>query len=591
MENSNIENIRHSLSHVLAMAVLELFPEAKLGIGPAVENGFYYDFDLPRNLAPADISKLEQKMREIINKDLPFEQSDIDKTEAKKLFKNQLYKIELIKDIPGEEVSIYTLGKRSLDSQTTLPRDDSSAVNFTDLCAGPHLDSTKELKEIGWKLDKIAGAYWRGSEKNKMLQRIYGLAFENKEGLNRYIEMTVEAEKRDHKKIGRDLDLFSFHPEAPGCPFWHKKGMILWNTLEQLGKDIRKKYGYIEIKTPLLAKNSLWITSGHWDHYKESMFSFDVDGETYCLKPMDCPFNIKIFQTGQRSYKELPIRYTEIGRVYRKEKSGELNGLLRVSEITQDDSHIFLREDQIKTEVGNLIEMVKEFYGKLGLIPDFFFSTRPDDFIGEISVWDKAEADLKESLDAKNIKYGTKEKDGAFYGPKIDVSAKDALGRSWQVATIQLDFQLPGRFKCEYIDEEGKCKTPVMIHAAVFGSFERMIGILTEHYAGAFPAWLAPVQVIVLPIAERHNEYAEKISKTLEHAGIRVQTDNRNESIGKKIRESEMQKVPFMLIVGDKEMDAGKVAVRKYGQNHAERGEGDEGVMDISEIIHSLNNL
>jgi threonyl-tRNA synthetase len=362
-------------------------------------------------------------------------------------------------------------------------------------------------------------------------------------------------------------------------PYWHEKGMILWNTLEKFGKELRKKYGFIEIKTPILAKNSLWITSGHWDHYKDGMFTFEVDGDTYGVKPMDCPFNIQIYKTKQRSYRDLPIRYTEIGRVFRNEKSGELNGLLRVQEITQDDSHILLREDQVKEEIINLLNMVKEYYKALGIAPEFFLATRPDEgYIGEIKTWDKAENDLREALADQKIEYGMKDRDGAFYGPKIDVNIKDALGRSWQVATIQLDFQLPGRFNCEYIDEESKPNTPVMIHAAVFGSFERMIGILLEHFAGALPLWLAPTQVIILPIADRHIDHCKKIQNELFDADIRVDLDNRSETIGKKIREAELQKIPFMLIVGDKEIEAEKVAVRKYG-------EGDKGQMDVKELI------
>lgn len=566
MEKFEIEKSRHSLSHILAAAVLDMFPEAKLGIGPAIDNGFYYDFDLPRTLIPEDLPILEKKMRELINKNYQFEQYDEPREKAIEFVEkiNQPYKVELAKELPDKELSFYKFD------------------NFVDLCKGPHVDNTTVLKDIGWKLDKIAGAYWRGDEKKPMLQRIYGLAFETKEELKKYEELMLEAAKRDHKKLGRDLDLFSFHPEAPGMPFWHEKGMILWNTLEHFGKKLRKEYGFIEIKTPILAKNCLWITSGHWDHYKESMFTFALDDEIYGVKPMDCPFNIKIYQTKQRSYRELPIRYTEIGRVFRKEKSGELNGLLRVQEITQDDSHIFLREDQVKDEIVNLLDMVKEYYKALNLKPEFFLSTRPEDYMGEISTWDKAEEDLRDALAAEKIEYDIKEKDGAFYGPKIDVNIKDALGRSWQVATIQLDFQLPGRFNCEYIAEDGKAETPVMIHAAVFGSFERMIGILIEHFGGAFPVWLAPIQAMILPIADRHNEYAQKVVMQLKEAGVRAEIDERSESIGKKIREAELQKIPFMLIVGDKEMAAKKVAIRQYS-------EGDKGQIEIEQLMKEIN--
>lgn len=564
-EKGNIEIMRHSLSHVMAAAVLEMFPEAKLGIGPAIENGFYYDFDLPRTLIPEDLPILKDRMKAIIKQDLPFEKVEIKVSEAiDRLAKSeQNYKLELIEDLKAageDKVSLYKTGE------------------FFDLCKGPHVENTSELKDVGWKLDKIAGAYWKGDEKNKMLQRIYALAFESKNELDDYLKMREEAEKRDHKRIGVDQDLFSFHPECPGMPFWHEKGMVIWNQLEAFGKSLRKKAGYIEIKTPILAKNSLWVTSGHWDHYRDGMFTFELDNDTYGIKPMDCPFNILIYKTKQRSYRDLPMRFTEIGRVYRKEKSGELNGLLRVQEITQDDSHILMREDQVEEEIGRLIEMTKEFYAKLGLVPSFYLSTRPDDYIGEISVWDKAEDDLKKALKKKEIDYELKEKDGAFYGPKIDVDVKDALGRSWQVATIQLDFQLPGRFGCVYIADNGEKKVPVMIHAAIFGSFERMTGILLEHYAGALPVWLAPVQVIILPISDKHLDYANKVFGELQTSQVRVELDDRTESIGKKIREAEMQKIQYMLIVGDKEIEAKKVAVREYGA-------GDQGQKSIEDLL------
>jgi threonyl-tRNA synthetase len=564
-EKFDIETARHSLSHVLAAAVMDLFPGAKIGMGPAIENGFYYDFDMVTPFVPSDIAKIEKKMREIINRNFPIEKSTEDKKDAIKFFEKavQPYKVELIKGLEGETVTFYKLD------------------DFVDLCKGPHVASTGELKNLGWKLDKIAGAYWKGDEKNKMMQRIYALAFETKEELQKYEEMLIEAAKRDHKNLGKQMDLFSFHPECPGMPFWHEKGMILWNVLENYGKSLRKKYGYVEIKTPEIAKNSLFITSGHWDHYKESMFSFEVNNETYCIKPMDCPLDIKIYQTKPRSYKELPMRYTEIGRVYRHEKSGELNGLFRVQQITQDDSHIFLTEDQVTDEIANLLQIVKEYYKTLSLVPEFFLSTRPEDFMGEIQTWDKAEKDLKKALDREKIKYGIKEKDGAFYGPKIDVNIADSLGRSWQVATIQLDFQLPGRFVCEYIDEKGEMRTPVMIHAAIFGSFERMIGILLESYGGNLPVWLAPIQAIVLPIADRHTKYAKEIEKQFLEAGVRLEIDERTESIGRKIRDAEMQKIPYMLIIGDKEIDAKKIAVRKYGH-------GDKGQVEIEKLAKEI---
>jgi threonyl-tRNA synthetase len=523
-----------------------MFPEAKLAIGPAIENGFYYDFELPRTLIPEDLPLLEEKMRQIINAKYAITQYDEPKEKALEFLKkiDQPYKIELANDIEDKTLSFYKFD------------------NFVDLCAGPHVESTGDLKNIGWKLDKIAGAYWRGDEKNKMLQRIYGLAFETKKEMDEYLANREEAEKRDHKKLGREMDLFSFHAEAPGMPFWHEKGMLIWNALEIFGKKLRKENNFVEIKTPILAKNSLWIKSGHWDHYQDSMFHFELDKETYCLKPMDCPFNIKIYQTKSRSYKDLPIRFTEIGHCHRHEKSGELNGLLRVQEVTQDDSHIFATEDQIKNEISTLLKMVKSYYKSMTLEPKFFLSTRPDDFMGEIKTWDKAEKELKETLEEEGLDYQIKEKDGAFYGPKIDVDIKDALGRAWQVATIQLDFQLPGKFDCEYIDDGGNKKVPVMIHAAIFGSFERMIGILLEHMGGNLPVWMTPVQVAILPVADKHIEFAQKIAKDLSDKNIRVEVDVRSESVGRKIRDAELQKVPFIIVLGDKEIESGKLAVR-----------------------------
>ncbi|HCP08726.1 MAG TPA: threonine--tRNA ligase, partial [Candidatus Moranbacteria bacterium] len=419
-------------------------------------------------------------------------------------------------------------------------------------------------------------------EKNKQLQRIYGLAFESKEKLVEYLHMMEEAEKRDHKKLGRELDLFSFHPEAPGSAFWHPKGMIIWNELEKFGKSIRKKYGNLEIQTPQLAKSILWKTSGHWDHYKDDMFYFDVEKETYCLKPMDCPFNIKIYQTRQRSYKELPIRYTEIGRVMRNEKSGQLNGLLRVRTITQDDAHIFAMESQVEEEIVSLLKMVKEYYQVFGIEPEFYLSTRPDNFLGEIPTWDKAETDLKNALSKEKIKYELKEKDGAFYGPKIDIDMKDALERRWQLATIQLDFQLPQRFELEYVTSDGSRQVPVIIHAAIFGSLERFMGILIEHTGGNLPIWLSPIQAVVIPVSEENfGAYAKTVETRLIASGIRTEIDNSKESLGKKIRDAEKQKIPYMLVVGQKEMESDSVAIRR-------RGDKKQDVMKVDEFVEKI---
>lgn len=570
---NEIEIMRHSISHVLAAAVLQMFPEAKFGVGPAVENGFYYDFDLPRTLIPEDLPILEEKMKDIIKSNYKFERVDTTIEEAEKDFKElgQGYKLELINDLKNEgnkKVSLYRTG------------------SFVDLCSGPHIDSTGEIKSDAFKLMRISGAYWKNDESNKQLQRIYGVAFESKKDLKKHLQMIEEAQKRDHKKIGRELDLFSFHSEAPGSAFWHPKGMAMWNELEQLGKSIRKKYNYLEIQTPILAKNNLWQVSGHWDHYKDSMFYFDQNDETYCLKPMDCPFNIKIYETKQRSYKDLPIRYTEIGRVLRNEKSGELNGLFRVQHITQDDSHIFLTENQIEKEISILLKMVKEYYKIFGIEPKLYLSTRPEDFIGKKEDWDQAEKDLENALKKEKLNYDIKEGDGAFYGPKIDIDIKDALGRPWQLATIQLDFQLPQRFNLEYIGNDGQKKTPILIHAAVFGSLERFIGIMTEHYAGVFPTWLSPIQTKIIPVSEeKFGDYAKEINDELIAAGVRSEIDDSAESLGKRIRDAEKQKIPYMLVVGEKEVGSKSVTIRKHGSKNQESKPAKEFIKEITEEI------
>ncbi len=567
-----LEILRHSTAHVLAAAVLEMFPEAKFGIGPAIENGFYYDFDLPRTLIPEDLEILEEKMKKIIKANYPFEKEEISAKNALEHFKKlgQDYKIELIKDLEKENVKTVSVYKTN---------------NFVDLCTGPHLDSTGEINADAIKLTKISGAYWKGDEKNKQLQRIYGVAFETKKGLNEYLKNMEEAETRDHKKIGKELDLFSFHPEAPGSAFWHPKGMIIWNELEQLGKSIRGKYGFQEVQTPILAKRRLWEISGHWEHYQDSMFHFEQDKDKYAVKPMDCPFNILIYKEKQKSYKDLPIRYTEIGRVFRNEKSGELNGLLRVRQVTQDDSHIFCVKEQVEKEIATLIKMAREYYHCFGIEPRFYFSTRPENFMGEIKDWNEAEKSLENALKKEKVKYEVKEKDGAFYGPKIDIDIKDSLGRSWQLATIQLDFQLPQRFSIEYVGKDGKKKTPVMIHAAIFGSFERFIGIITEHFAGAFPLWLSPVQVVIIPVSEKYNDYAKKIHSQLLASGIRVDLRDESETLGKRISDSEKQKIPYMLVVGEKEMKDSSVAVRTHGDKKQEVMKIDSFVEKIKKVI------
>ncbi|GBE16399.1 threonine--tRNA ligase 2 [bacterium BMS3Abin15] len=584
------ETLRHSTAHVLAAAVLEMFPEAKFAIGPATENGFYYDFDLPRTLIPEDLDILEEKMKKIVKENHPFRKKNISIKNAADHFKKakQPYKVQLIKDLkkPARNATHSVAGGGKNKTITVY-----KSGPFVDLCSGPHLDSTGEINAKAIKLTKISGAYWKGDESEKQLQRIYGVVFNDKKELKKYLHMLKEAEKRDHKKLGKELDLFSIHPEAPGSPFWHPRGMIIWNELEKFGKSLRKNYAYQEIQTPQLAKNTLWKTSGHWQHYKDSMYHFDIDKETYCLKPMDCPFNIKIYQTRQRSYKELPIRYTEIGRVLRKEKSGELNGLLRVNAITQDDAHVFLIENQVESEIKTMLKMVKEYYGVFGLDPQFYLATRPDDYMGDIKTWNKAEKDLVSALKKEKIKYEIKEKDGVFYGPKIDVDMKDALGRRWQMATIQLDFQLPKRFEAEYIDNAGEKKTPVLIHAAIFGAFERFIGVLLEHFGGKLPLWLSPVQVEIIPVSDKFNKYAEKINAELLKNNVRSEINNRAESLGKRISESEKQKIPYMLVVGEKEVKSNSVNIRLRDNkklSDAKDRAGKQTVMKLDKFVEKV---
>lgn len=575
MENKKekLNILRHSASHVLAAAILEMFPEAKFGIGPNTEDGFYYDFDLPRTLIPEDLPILEEKMHAIIKQNFPFERQEISVKKALELFEKaeQNYKVELIKDLIKtekiKEVSIYKSGP------------------FVDLCRGPHIDSTGEIKADAFKLLKIAGAYWRGSEKNKMLQRIYGTAFDGKKELEEYLKRIEEAEKRDHRKIGKEMDLFSFHEVAPGMPFFHPKGVIIYNELKNFWLAAQKKFSYDYILCPSMLNVSIWKQSGHWDHYKDDMYFIraEKDEKEYALRPMDCPGAILIYNNSLRSYRELPLRYAEPGLITRKEKSGQLNGLFRVQQFTQDDAHIFLAEEQIEEEIKNIIALVDEIYRPFGLKYKAFLSTRPDDFMGDKSSWEKAEAALKNVLDqiygSKN--YGLKEKDGAFYGPKIDYQLEDAIGRTWQCATIQLDFQMPGKFNCRFIDSESKEQVPVLIHRTIMGSFERFLGILTEHYAGAFPVWLAPEQVWILPIASRHEEYANKIADELKETNIRVIVKNESETVGKKIRTGELQKIPYLLVVGDKEIEANSVAVR-------ERSKGDLGTMKVDKFIEKI---
>lgn len=556
-----IQTKRHSLSHILAIAVLEMFPEAKLAIGPAIEDGFYYDFELPRTLIPEDLPILEEKMKKIIESNIPFEKGEIGVGEALDMFKkvNQDYKVELIYDLKSEKhankVSLYKTGK------------------FVDLCAGPHIESAGEIQEGSFKLSKIAGAYWKGDEKNKMLQRIYGVAFETKTELEEYLKMREEAEKRDHRKLGKELDLFSFHSEAPGIPFFHPKGAIIYHELKEFWMEAQKEFNYDVVLCPSMLDVSIWKKSGHWDHYKDDMYfvRFDEDGKEFALRPMDCPGAILIFNNSQKSYRDLPLRYAEPGLITRKEKSGQLGGLMRVQQFVQDDAHIFISEEQIKNEIKNVISLVDKIYKPFGLEYKAYLSTRPDDFMGNIALWNKAENFLKEILqEIYGDDYGLKEKDGAFYGPKIDYQLKDCLGRTWQCATIQLDFQMPLKFDCKFINKDGKEEIPVLIHRTIMGAFERFMGILIEHFAGAFPLWLSPEQVHVLPVSEKHLEYAKKVCNKLKENNIRTVLKGTDETLGKRIRQSEKEKVPYMLVVGKKEIENKTVAVRERQKNKQE---------------------
>ena len=557
----------HTTAHVMAQAVKRLFPDAKLTIGPAIEHGFYYDFDIEKPFSEDDLAKIEDEMRKIIKEDLKLERFELPRDEAIKLMKenNEDYKVEIIEELPeGEVISFYKQG------------------DFTDLCRGPHLPSTGCIKAI--KLLSSSGAYWRGDEKNKMLQRIYGISFPKQSELDEYLNMIEEAKKRDHRKLGKELDLFFFDETAPGMAYWLPKGFKMMNILIDFWRKEHEKRGYMEFSGPQLNSSELWKTSGHWDHYKEDMFVLtDSDGKEQALKPMNCPNAIKIFASKLRSYKDLPLRFNDIDVIHRNEKSGQLNGLFRVRMFRQDDAHNFITEEQIGSEIKDIIEIAKYLYGIFGLEFELTLSTRPDDFMGDIELWNKAEENLREVLDelCGEGKYRINEGDGAFYGPKIDIQMKDCLGREWQMGTVQVDFQLPLRFNLSYIDSNGEKKTPILIHRALFGSFERFIGIITEHFAGAFPVWLAPVQVKILPISDNQKDYAEEIKEKLEANGIRVELDERQEKIGYKIREAQLEKVPYMLILGEKEAEAKNLGVRT-------RKDGDIGAFEFNDFLNKV---
>ena len=550
MENEEMEMIgRHSRAHGMAKAIMKLYPKTKLTIGPAIEDGFYYDFDTAESFTEDVLPKIEKEMKNIISHNEKFVRREVSKAEALEMFKDNEYKTELINELPENEViSVYYLGD-----------------DFVDLCRGPHVESTGKLQNFGYKLAKINGAYWRGNEKNKMLQRVYAYAFKDKKQLADYLNMLEEAKKRDHRKLGREQELFFFDETAPGMAYWLPKGFTILNTLINFWRDEHQKRGYQEFSGPQLNSSILWKTSGHWDHYKEDMYVLkDSDGKEQALKPMNCPNSIKVFASKMRSYKDLPLRFNDVDVIHRNEKSGQLNGLFRVRMFRQDDSHNYITEDQIGSEIKEIIKIADYIYGVFGLDYQLTLSTRPQDFMGEIETWNKAESDLRAVLDELCGKgnYRVNEGDGAFYGPKIDIKMKDCLGREWQMGTVQLDFQLPMRFGITYVDAEGEKKTPIMIHRAILGSFERFIGIITEHFAGAFPLWLSPVQVVVAPLTDRNAEYAKSVYEKLQAAGIRVELDDRNEKIGYKIRESQLMKNPYFLILGDEEQNNQTISYR-----------------------------
>ncbi len=557
--------LNHSTSHIMAEAIKNVFPDAKFAIGPSIKNGFYYDFETQKNVSVEDLPLIEKDMERIIKEDYKFKKSEVSKEEAKKIFKGNPYKIELIDGIEGKKVSIYSSG------------------NFIDLCSGPHIPSTGKVK--AFKLLSIAGAYWRGNEKNKMLVRIYGIAFFSSEELKKYMKRLDLAKRSDHRKIGRDLDLFSFVDEAPGFPFFHPNGMVLMNTILEYWKEEHAKEGYKEIKTPILLSNKLWKTSGHWDNYKENMYFVKIDENDFAIKPMNCPGTILVYKSRQHSYRELPIRIAELGLVHRHEKSGVLHGLFRVRCFTQDDAHIFCTEDQAKDEVSGVIGLTDRIYRVFGFDKYHLeLSTKPDKRIGTDQMWEKAESILKEAIESRGLDYVINKGEGAFYGPKIDFHIQDCLGRTWQCATIQLDFAMPEKFNIEYMGEDNIKHRPVMIHRTVLGSIGRFIGLLIEHYSGNLPPWLAPVQVIILPISEKFYEYGEKVYNSLKKEDVKVEIDNRVESLSKKIKQAEIKKIPYMIIIGKSEEKTGTITIRK-------KIGGDIKEIKLADFVHEIKDV
>ena len=560
------DTYRHSTSHILAQAVKRLYPEAKLAIGPSIEDGFYYDIDSEVTFTPEVLEKIEAEMRKICKEKLPIERFELPRAEALALMreKDEPYKVELIEDLPEDAViSFYKQGE------------------FTDLCAGPHVDSTGRIKGNAIKLMSCTGAYWRGDSSRKMLQRIYGTCFLKKEELEAYLNRLEEAKKRDHRKLGRELGLFMLADEGPGFPFFLPNGMVLKNTLLEYWREVHKRYGYVEISTPIILNQELWHRSGHWDHYKDNMYTTVIDGEDYAVKPMNCPGGMLVYKNEPHSYRDLPMRMAELGIVHRHELSGALHGLFRVRCFTQDDAHIFMTPEQMKDEIKGVVSIFDEIYSTFALSYKIELSTMPEDHMGDEATWRMAEATLKAAIEELGKPYEINEGDGAFYGPKLDFHLSDSIGRTWQCGTIQLDFQMPERFELEYVGEDGQKHRPVMIHRALLGSIERFIGVITEHFAGAFPVWLSPVQVKVMTITDRSRDWAVEAAKRLEAMGVRVETDLRTEKIGYKIREAQSKKIPYMLVIGDKEAEAGTVAVRT-------RAGGDKGAMPLDEFASAL---
>ena len=591
MSTDELHKMRHSLAHIMAQAVQHLWPQAKFGVGPAIDDGFYYDIDLGgATISEDDFPKIEKEMKKIIAADYPFERRDVPIEDAIAWAESnhQVFKLELLNDLKrsGTTVAKELVGE---DLGSVTDRDSKlktvslySQGDYTDLCRGGHADSTGKVG--AFKLMRVAGAYWRGDEKNKMLQRIYGTAFEKKEELDAYLHLLEEAAKRDHRKLGKELGLFVIKEEGPGFPFFLPKGMALRNELENFWREVHHDFDYEEIRTPIILSKHLWETSGHWDHYRENMYTTIIDDEEYAIKPMNCPGGILVYQNEMHSYRDFPLRYAELGLVHRHELSGALHGLFRVRAFTQDDAHVFMLPDQMQTELMKVIELFDRIYSQFGLKYHVELSTKPDNAMGDDAIWEAATEALRNAIEAKGIPYVINPGDGAFYGPKLDYHIEDSLGRTWQCGTIQLDMNLPERFQIEYIGEDGQKHRPIMIHRACFGSMERFIGILTEHYAGAFPTWMAPVQVKILPISEKHVEYAKELAKQMHRDYVRVEVDDRSEKIGYKIRKAQMEKVPYMCVIGEKEVQEQTVSVR-------DRSQGDLGSRNVDEFIAHIQEL